>query len=104
LQVASVLDGQQVVEGTLLSNGSGRMVSDEEIYYWQARLIREEGIYAEPAGAVALAGLAKAEEAGVILPTSCVVCLVTGSGFKDRKSIEQMLGSKSLPLIEAGEI
>ena len=34
------------------------MVSDEAIYLWQRRLIREEGIFTEPAGAAALAGLA----------------------------------------------
>jgi len=66
LQVASVIDAQVVLEKTLETLGSGQMVSDEEIYHWQSRLVREEGIYCEPAGAAAIAGLAFALEKGQV--------------------------------------
>ncbi len=104
LQVASLLDGQQVLEKVLRSRGSGQMVSDEEIYHWQTRLIREEGIYAEPAGAASLAGLASAVKKGLIQDQERVVCLVTGSGFKDTASVRSMVSSAELPLIEVMEI
>ncbi len=104
LQTCDVYDGQGAVEKVLLSGGTGQMVSDEEIYSWQRRMIREEGIYTEPAGAAATAGLARALQKGRIRADEKIVCLVTGSGFKDRKSIRQGLETLDLPLIDAKEI
>ena len=52
-----MLDAQQVLDKVVETQGSGQMVSDDTVYSWQRRMIREEGIYAEPAGATALAGL-----------------------------------------------
>ena len=59
---------------------------------------------AEPAGATALAGLAAAVEKGLVQPEERVVCLVTGNGFKDLKSIEGIVGDTPIPLIEGDEI
>ena len=42
-------------------------------------MAREEGIFCEPAGAVALAGALRARRGGEIDPDSVVVCLITGS-------------------------
>jgi threonine synthase len=104
LQVASVLDGQEVLEAVLFTGGSGQMVSDEDIYHWQRRLIREEGIYAEPAAAASLAGLASAAKKGLISEGESVVCLITGSGFKDNGAIRRLIGVDQLPLINVAEI
>lgn len=100
LQVASVLDAQEVLHKVLETQGSGQMVSDEDIFSWQRRMIREEGIYAEPAGAAALAGLASAVKRGLVQTNDTVVCLVTGNGFKDLKSIESTVGDRKIPLID----
>ena len=97
LQVASLLDAQAVVEKTLLSGGQGQMVSDESIYLWHQRLIREEGIYAEPAGAASLAGLAAAVEREQVQAEELVVCLVTGSGFKDGPSMRAAVADLAIP-------
>lgn len=104
LQVASVLDGQKVLDKVIETHGSGQTVSDEAVFSWQRRMIREEGIYAEPAGAAALAGLASAVKRGLVQPDDKVVCLVTGNGFKDRKSIESSVGDATIPLIEVDSV
>jgi threonine synthase len=104
LQVASLLDAQEVVEKTLLCGGQGQMVSDESIYCWHKRLIREEGIYAEPAGAAALAGLASAVEKQQVQAEESVVCLVTGSGFKDGDSIRAAVAGSVIPTLDVEEI
>jgi threonine synthase len=104
LQVASLLDAQDALEKTLLSGGQGQMVSDEAIYLWQRRLIREEGIFTEPAGAAALAGLAAAVERDQIQAEETVVCLVTGSGFKDGASIRAVVADSTIPVLNVEEI
>ncbi len=90
LQVPSVLDGDEVIAACRASGGTGHLVSDSEVWEWQARLAREEGIFSEPAGAVALAGAVNAFRAGEIAADQPLVCLVTGSGFKDPASVERM--------------
>ena len=104
LQVASLLDAQEVLEKTLLSGGQGQMVSDEAICFWHKRLIREEGIYAEPAGAAALAGLASALERQQVQAAESVVCLVTGSGFKDGSSIRAVITDSVIPTLDVEAI
>jgi threonine synthase len=42
-----------------------------------------EGIYAEPAGAAALAGLLHSLRTGEVAKTESAVCVVSGHGFKD---------------------
>lgn len=104
LQVASVLDAQLAVDAVLASGGSGQMMLDDAVYSWQRRLIREEGIYTEPAGATALAGLELAVSQGLVKASERVVCLVTGGGFKHLESIDSMLKGASMPLINVDEI
>lgn len=90
LQVPSVIDGDEVIEICRATGGNGHAVSDEEIYGMQRRLAREEGIFCEPAGAVAVAGAVAAASRGEIDSSESVICLVTGSGFKDLASAERM--------------
>lgn len=90
LQVASVIDGDAVIAACRASGGTGQTVTDAEVWALQARLARDEGLFSEPAGVVALAGALRATRAGEIDPAAAVVCLVTGSGFKDMASVERM--------------
>jgi threonine synthase len=103
LQVPNVLDGTMALQACRASGGSGHVVSDEDVWQTQARLAREEGVFCEPAGAVALAGALQAAREGRIDPNATVVCLVTGSGFKDPPSVERMLEGTSCPLIDLNE-
>ena len=104
LQVANLLDAQAVLEKTLLTRGHGQMVSDQEVYFWQKRLIRDEGIYTEPAGSAALAGLASAVRKQQIQAEETIVCLVTGSGFKDGASIRAVIADSEVPILDVEQI
>ena len=99
-----MLDAQVALDTVLASGGSGQMMADEAVYSCQRRLIREEGIYTEPAGATALAGLELAVGQGLVKADEKVVCLVTGGGFKHLESIDAMLEGVSMPLINVEEI
>jgi threonine synthase len=100
LQVGSVLDGNEVISACRRLGGNGYVVDDESVFNWQARLAREEGIFAEPAGAVALAGVAEAVRRGELTPDEPAVCLVTGSGFKDERSLVRMTGEAPTLLVD----
>lgn len=83
LQVPSVLDGTETLSACRATGGTGYAVTDELVYECQKLLATKAGIFCEPAGAVALAGLMDALKNGEIDKNDHVVCLVTGHGFKD---------------------
>jgi threonine synthase len=93
LQVGDPPDGDLVLQALKASDGWAVAVSDAEVYAAQQRLAREEAIFAEPAGAAALAGLLADASAGRISLGDVVACLITGSGFKD----PAQLASRTLP-------
>jgi threonine synthase len=65
------------------TNGAYVTVSDEEILAAIPILARGSGVFAEPAGAAAYAGLVKAVDQGLIAAEERVVVLNTGNGLKD---------------------
>jgi len=103
LQVASVIDGHQTLSECRASGGNGYLVDDQQVFALQRRLAREEGIFCEPAGAVALTGAAEAVRRGEIAKDSTVVCLVTGAGFKDTAALERMASGGLHPLADSVE-
>lgn len=103
LQVPNLLDANAVISACRASGGNGHLVSDDTIYSLQNRLAREEGIFSEPAGAVALAGALQAFVGGEIDQDSVIVCTITGSGFKDVASVDRMVGEEGAPLVEFRE-
>ncbi len=64
-------------------------VSDDDILRAIPLLARTSGVFAEPAGATACAGLLKAVAQERIAPEERVVIINTGSGLKDIRSVEQ---------------
>ena len=86
------------------SGGHAYAVTDEEVFAAQQLLLSQEGIYAEPAGAAALAGLCRARRGGFVRRTETVVCLVTGHGFKDPESIGTAALRYPSTLIEAADL
>jgi threonine synthase len=99
LQVPSVIDGNDVIAACRSSGGTGHTVTDEETWAMQKRLAREEGIFAEPAGAVGVAGALAAAARGEIGPRDTVVCIITGTGFKDVAAVERMTATDVCPLV-----
>ena len=78
-------DGVRAVRAARQTHGAYITVSDEEIMAAIPDLGRV-GIFAEPAGAAAYAGLQKALNQGIINSTVPVLVLNTGSGLKDVKA------------------
>ena len=90
---------------TLRENGGHAFgVEDQEVYECQREMLSEEGIYCEPAGAAALAGLRRAVAAGIVQPDQTIVCPVTGHGFKDPESIAKAAEEYPSVFIEAHEL
>jgi threonine synthase len=83
------------------SGGTGVVVPDTAIVTAIALLARTCGVFAEPAGAAALAGLLVARSTGLVAPSDRVVLLVTGNGLKD---IAAARGAVSLPRPIAPEL
>jgi len=65
------------------TDGAYLTVTDDEILSAIPALARGSGVFAEPAGAAAYAGLVKAVEKGMVSADERIVVLNTGSGLKD---------------------
>ncbi|HBA91422.1 MAG TPA: threonine synthase, partial [Anaerolineaceae bacterium] len=75
-------DGIRAVRAARDTGGEYLTVTDEEIIAAIGE-IGKTGIFAEPAGAAAFAGLKKAVREGKIGPDDPVLVINTGSGLKD---------------------
>ncbi|MGC8912996.1 MAG: threonine synthase [Thermoplasmata archaeon] len=76
-------DGNAALKLMWKNGGTAVDVPDKLILEAQKYLARYAGIFAEPTGSASLAGIIALKEQGVIRRDETVVCLVTGSGFKD---------------------
>lgn len=65
------------------SEGKVQAIEDEIILKYQKLLSSTEGVFAEPASCISIAGLFHAYENKQVLPNSRVVCVLTGNGLKD---------------------
>jgi threonine synthase len=74
------------------SKGFGMAVSDKEILEAIKYLGTRQGIFAEPAGSTAFAGMVKALKEGKISKRDKIVVLVTGNGLKDVESAKKAGG------------
>lgn len=96
-------DCHMAVRTIITTNGDAIEVSDEEILDALSQLGKNEGIFVEPAGATAYAGVKKAVEKGLIKPSETVVAVLTGNGLKDVKNALKVAGEpeKIEPTLEA---
>jgi threonine synthase len=78
-------DGVRAVRAARQTGGSYLLVTDEQILRAISEL-GKVGIFAEPAGSTAYAGLTQALAEGVISPDDPVLVLNTGNGLKDIQS------------------
>jgi threonine synthase len=90
-------DGVRAVRAAKETSGIYINVSDDEIIRSIAELGRV-GIFAEPAGATAYAGLVKATATGVVGSEDPILVLNTGSGLKDIRAAMQAV--VEAPIIE----
>jgi threonine synthase len=82
LAIGDPADGVYALKAIKESGGAAESATDQEIIEAVKLLAKTEGIFAEPAGGVAVAVLKKLVEAGQISSDEEIVCCVTGSGFK----------------------
>ena len=82
LAIGNPADGWYALQAIRQSGGSCAAVTDEEVIEGIRLLARTEGIFAETAGGVTIATLAKLAAAGVVRRDERVVALVTGHGLK----------------------
>jgi threonine synthase len=90
-------DGVRAVRAVKETGGTYVNVSDEEILKAIAEL-GKVGVFAEPAGAAAYAGMVKASASHVVGSEDPILVLNTGSGLKDVRAA--MSAVESAPVIE----
>jgi threonine synthase len=90
VQLAAPPDGSALLVAIARTNGTACAVEDAAVYAAQARLATEEGLLVEPAGALSLAGLIADVAVGRVAPDERIVCVLTGSGFKDRAALARL--------------
>jgi threonine synthase len=90
-------DGVRAVQAVKQTHGQFVVVSDAQILAAIAELGRV-GIFAEPAGSTAYAGLAKALEQGLVGAEDPVLVINTGNGLKDTRAAMQAVAAA--PIIE----
>lgn len=90
-------DGVRAVRASKETDGTYITVTDDEILNAIAELGRA-GVFAEPAGAAAYAGLVKGAGTGVVGGEDPVLVLNTGSGLKDIRAAMQAVDEA--PIIE----
>lgn len=90
-------DGVRALRAAKETHGTYITVTDEEILQAIASL-GKVGVFAEPAGAAAYAGLVKSASMGVVRSDDPVLVLSTGSGLKDIRAAMQ--AAQSAPIIE----
>jgi threonine synthase len=83
LTVAAPRNAVMALKDVRASGGCGILVSEEAILDAIPRLARATAVFAEPAAAIALAGLEAALAEGLVGREERVVLLVTGTGLKD---------------------
>jgi threonine synthase len=88
LAIGNPADGYYALKVMAESGGSGVASDDAEIVDGIKLLAETEGIFAETAGGVVIAGLRKLAAQGKIAPDELTVAYITGAGLKTREAIE----------------
>jgi len=91
IAVRAPTEGFLALESIKESKGTAVAVSDRDVLDAAKTLAREEGIFAEPAGASTIAGLKKLVDEGIVGNDEEVVCIITGMGLKDPRSARSFL-------------
>ncbi|UCH05637.1 MAG: pyridoxal-phosphate dependent enzyme, partial [Candidatus Thorarchaeota archaeon] len=89
-------DGDAALKYLNLAKGEAVAVPDTQIEKFLVLLGRDEGVFAEPSGVAALAGLEALLEQGVIDESDTVVVPITGSGFKDLATPDRLTDSVTI--------
>ncbi len=86
IRIGAPASWKKALRAVMESKGAIISASDEEITQAQLLLANHEGIFAEPASAASIAGLAKAKKLHLVKTRETIVCVITGHGLKDQKA------------------
>jgi threonine synthase len=105
LAIGNPADGWYALDAIRSSGGSCASVTDDEVVEGIRLLARTEGIFAETAGGVTIATLAKLAGQGVIRSDERVVAMVTGHGLKTVEALSGTVQPTAIiaPTLEAFE-
>jgi threonine synthase len=92
INVAVPRNWRKAVNAVRQSQGRYVTVSDERIMTAVPLTGRLTGVFAEPAAAAAIAGIATAREQGILQARSDVVAMITGNGLKDVQGALRAVG------------
>ncbi|MGH9149334.1 MAG: threonine synthase, partial [Acidimicrobiales bacterium] len=92
LAIGDPADGWYALETVRSTGGAVAAVSDAEIVEGIRLLASTEGIFAETAGGVTIASLARLAADGVVRPDERVVAFVTGHGLKTLDALGDSVG------------
>ena len=92
LAIGNPADGPYALEEVKRSNGGLEAVTDSEIVDAMLLLARTEGIFAETAGGVTVATLARLAAKGVVRSDEKVVAYITGAGLKTIEAVAPVAG------------
>jgi threonine synthase len=103
LAIGNPADGWYALDTVRKSGGAIASVTDQEIVDGIRLLARTEGIFAETAGGVTVATLAKLAAQGVVRSDERVVVYVTGHGLKTIEAVSPHVGPTATiqPTMEA---
>jgi threonine synthase len=103
LAIGNPADGPYALDVVRSTGGSIEAVTDDEVVEGIRLLARTEGIFAETAGGVTIATLAKLAAAGVVRRDERVVAYVTGNGLKTIDAVSPLCGPTATiaPTLEA---
>lgn len=103
LAIGNPADGYYALGVVRSSGGAIASVTDDEIVEGMRLLARTEGIFAETAGGVTIATLAKLAAAGIVRRDERVVAYVTGTGLKTVEALGDTVGPSAViePTLEA---
>lgn len=88
LAIGNPADGYYALKTIRESGGAAEMASDAEIVEGMKVLAETEGIFAETAGGVVVAGLKRLAKAGMLKEDELTVAFITGAGLKTLEAIQ----------------
>lgn len=98
------LDGHWAWQSIVASGGTLQLMSDPAIRAAQAALAIEEGIFAEPHGAYAMAALIEAATNGQIDREALTVCVISGFGLKDMTAAREIIAAHGKPPVQVASL
>ena len=91
IAIGNPADGYYALRVARQSGGGACAVTDEEVVEGMKLLAETEGIFAETAGGVVIAGLRKLVTSEIIKKDELTVAFITGAGFKTQEAVAEVV-------------